>query len=206
MRQEWSLELVCGVEQILPTALMKGQSIFKATAMVLDGIGGTPMQTEAQRWSMCIGDRTTVGLEANSSIGIIPPVVATESPVNYSQQTFSTLEGLGLYKERNLEDKIIMIIKKADQVLMEHELSRFSLNEGNLSLGLKSVQMFDIPMLFQGVYEVTVITPTQTITKTAVYISYNYMVFSNTIKDEVTGEEKTYLDCSDNGLLFRVIG
>jgi hypothetical protein len=56
------------------------------------------------------------------------------------------------------------------------------------------------------VYEVTVITPTQTITKTAVYISYNYMVFSNTIKDEVTGEEKTYLDCSDNGLLFRVIG
>jgi hypothetical protein len=194
------------VEQILPTALMKGQSIFKATAMVLDGIGGTPMRTEAQRWSMCIGDRTTVGLEASSSIGTIPPVVATESPVNYLQQTFSTLEGLGLYKERNLEDKIIMIIKKADQVLMEHELSRFSLNEGNLSLGLKSVQMFDIPMLFQGVYEVTVITPTQTITKTAVYISYNYMVFSNTIKDEETGEEKTYLDCSDNGLLFKVIG
>lgn len=104
-----------------------------------------------------------------------------------------------------MEDKISMIIRKAGQVLMEHELSRFSLNEGNLSLGLKSVQMHDIPMVFHGMYEVTVMTPTQTITKTAVYISYNYMVFSNTVRDE-DGQERTYLDCSDNGLLFKVIG
>lgn len=100
---------------------------------------------------------------------------------------------------------ILMTIKKDGQVLMEHELSRFSISDGNLALGLKSVQVFDIPMVFQGVYEVSVITPEQTIIKNALYISYNYMIFSNTITNE-DGTKSTYLDCSDNGLLFKVIG
>jgi hypothetical protein len=100
---------------------------------------------------------------------------------------------------------INMIIRKGEQVLMESELSRFSINDGNLSLGLKSVQMFDIPMIFQGMYSVTVVTPNQTIVKDAVYISYNYMVFSNTIIKE-DGTQETMLDCSDNGLLFRLVG
>lgn len=104
-----------------------------------------------------------------------------------------------------MENTILMTIKKDEQVLMEHELSRFSISDGNIALGLKSVQMFDIPMIFQGMYEVTVITPEQIIIKNAIYISYNYMVFSNTITNE-DGSKSTYLDCSDNGLLFKVIG
>lgn len=103
-----------------------------------------------------------------------------------------------------MANTINMVIKKDGVVLMEHELSRFSIQEGNLSLGLKSTQAFDIPMVFQGMYEVIVITPTQTITKLAVYISYNYMVFSNTVTEE-DGSKRTYLDCSDNGILFRII-
>ena len=104
-----------------------------------------------------------------------------------------------------MENEIMMTIKKNGVVILEHELSRFTIQEGNLSLGLKSAQAFDIPMVFQGMYEVTVVTPTQTINRLAVYISYNYMVFSNTIKNE-SGEESTYLDCSDNGLLFKIVG
>lgn len=103
-----------------------------------------------------------------------------------------------------MENTILVMIKKDGVVLLEHELSRFSFSEGNLSLGLKSAQMFDIPMVYQGVYEVTIISLDQTITKTAVYISYNYMVFSNTVTEE-DGTQRTYLDCSDNGLLFKVI-
>jgi hypothetical protein len=104
-----------------------------------------------------------------------------------------------------MENVILMMIKKDGQILMEHELSRFSISEGNMALGLKSVQMFDIPMIFQGVYEVSIITPEQIITKNAMYLSYNYMVFSNTITNE-DGTKSTYLDCSDNGLLFKIIG
>lgn len=104
-----------------------------------------------------------------------------------------------------MADTINMVIKRDGVVLMEHELSRFSINDGNLSLGLKSAQAFDIPMIFQGVYDVDVIIPEQIISKSCIYLSYNYMVFSNTITEE-DGSKRTYLECSDNGLLFKVIG
>lgn len=104
-----------------------------------------------------------------------------------------------------MENTIMMAIKKDGQILMEAELSRFSTTDGNLALGLKSADLVSIPMLYQGVYEITITTPTQVITKTAIYISYNYVVFSNTVTND-DGSKTTYLECSDNGLLFRIIG
>ena len=104
-----------------------------------------------------------------------------------------------------IDDEMYMMVKKDGQILMEHRLSRFITQDGNLSLGLMSKQMFDIPMIFQSIYEVKVILPEQTITKYAVYLSYNYVVFSSTIINE-NGAKETSLDCSDNGLLFRIVG
>ena len=101
--------------------------------------------------------------------------------------------------------EMTMRILKDGNVLMEQPLSRFIIQEGNLSLGIKSKQMFDIPMVFMGVYDIEIILPGQTIVKKGIYNSYNYVVFSSTVKDE-DGQERTYLDCSDNGLLFRILG
>lgn len=102
-------------------------------------------------------------------------------------------------------EKMMATIRKNGISLMEIPLSRFSINEGNFSLGIKSKQMFDIPMLFGNLYEITLVTPEQTLIKNAVYLSYNYMVFSNTYT-QADGSETTSLDCSDNGLLFRIAG
>ncbi len=101
--------------------------------------------------------------------------------------------------------EMTMRILKDGNVLMEQPLSRFIIQEGNLAIGIKSKQMFDIPMTFMGVYDIEIILPGQVIMKKGIYNSYNYVVFSNTVKEE-GGQERTYLDCSDNGLLFKVIG
>lgn len=96
-------------------------------------------------------------------------------------------------------------VKKGDKVLMSHAISRFNTQEDTLSFCFKSVQMFDIPLLFNGIYDVVITLPGQTIKRQCMYISYNYIVFSNTITLD-DGSKQTSLDCSDNGLIFRVIG
>jgi hypothetical protein len=50
-----------------------------------------------------------------------------------------------------MEDTMNMSVAKDGAILMQHELS----------LGLKSRQMLDIPMLSQRMYEVTVSTPSR---------------------------------------------
>lgn len=104
-----------------------------------------------------------------------------------------------------MENKMTVEVKRGDAVLMSHEISRFNTQENTLSVCFKSVQMFDIPMIFDGVYSVVITLPQQVITKTCIFVSYNYIVFSNTFTQE-DGSKETSLDCSDNSLLFRVIG
>lgn len=96
-------------------------------------------------------------------------------------------------------------IKEGEKILMSHEISRFNTQQNTLSVCFRSVQMFDIPMAFDGMYTVKIILPEQVITKICLFSSYNYIVFSNTFT-KVDGSKVTSLDCSDNSLLFRVIG
>lgn len=104
-----------------------------------------------------------------------------------------------------MENKMFVEIKKGEETLIAHEISRFNTNENNLSVCLSSTQMFDIPMVFNGVYTIIITLPDQVITKLCMYISYNYVVFSRTFENEL-GNIETGLDCSDNSLLFRMIG
>lgn len=104
--------------------------------------------------------------------------------------------------EENTE--MIIEVRKGTEVLLAHPLSRFNTNENNLSVCLKSVVMFEIPFIFNGVYDVRIILPGQVIDKTCMYLSYNYIVFSNTTTN-TEGVKETRLDCSDNSLLFKIL-
>lgn len=94
-------------------------------------------------------------------------------------------------------------IKKDNSLVGEYELSRVSLQNGNLALGVKSADMIQVPFIRGTLYRITV-EAEQTIEKQGLYVSYNYQVFSETKKDD-SGMEITDLICADNSLLFQIL-
>lgn len=88
--------------------------------------------------------------------------------------------------------------------LINREISRFSTSDGNLAVGLSGTTMIENPLIFGKSYSIVITTPEQTITKLGMFVSYNYVVYSQPSTDE-NGNTVISYNVADNGLLFKIV-
>jgi hypothetical protein len=94
-------------------------------------------------------------------------------------------------------------VEKDGIELLQREIVRMSTNEGNLTVALAGNSMIDIPLAFGKSYSLTITTPEQTISKTCIYLSYNYVVYSQS-NDDAENPSNTFV-VAENSLVLREI-